>query len=87
MTISYLEHYEASIRFRRSETLVVRPECEEWDGREIEVQAGWPIGDDDARYPGEWAMMVQDPSYPSAWIASGDLVDLRHHPSLAPEGS
>lgn len=69
--------YDATIKIRRSIGLEVMPEVERYDGKRIRVEAYWQIEEDDPRYPGEYAMVVdREYDFPRAWIASGDLVDL-----------
>lgn len=37
----------------------VKPEAEPLDGRELDLQYGWVIEDDDGRYPGEVAWLLR----------------------------
>jgi len=72
------ERYRARVRIRRG-ILPVKPEAEPLDGREVEVEAGWPLMNDgqidETRggiYRDEWAMLLPR-DWPLLWIASGDL--------------
>lgn len=65
------------IKFRRTEKLVVKPEAEALNGREVELMIGWRIEEDDRRYPNEWALITAPGHdralFPLTWIASGDV--------------
>lgn len=71
------------LRVRREGFPPVRPWAEQHDGQVLTLRYGWQIEDDDSRYPGEHAWVLDprdDPGYPAdideeapMWIASGDL--------------
>lgn len=63
------------VRIRRDIGREVRPEAEQTDGNVYRFTPGWTMGEDDP-YPGEIAMIPEDPAYPPDaphWVASGDL--------------
>lgn len=71
------------VAIRRDLGREVRPEAEQTDGRVYLFGYGWMMEDDDP-YPGEVAMIPEDPTYPADaphWIASGDLVALPTAPT------
>lgn len=59
----------------------VKPEAEPLDGRELDLEYGWVIEDDDSRYPGEVAWLLRGdevrrrglPETVPIWLPSGDL--------------
>lgn len=66
------------VAIRRDIGRDVRPGAEQLDGRVFVFIYGWMMEDDDP-YPGEVAMIPDDPTYPVGaphWIASGDLMQI-----------
>ncbi|MBY5821501.1 hypothetical protein [Rhizobium leguminosarum] len=79
--IEAFRKYEGTLKLRRDLGFEVHPEAEPFDGMRFRVRTGWRIEDDDSRYPGEYAMLVDfDQNWPLGFIASGDLVDLQPVP-------
>lgn len=90
MTIERYQTYLCRIRIRPEHNgNKPKPETMTLDGRVVELEAMWPMGEND-RYPGEWAMgrpswkgrALQYGPAPEdflTWIASGDLefIDVR----------
>lgn len=61
---------------RRRIGRLVRANAEQLDGKIFNFEPGYTMDDEDP-YPGECAMIPDDPNYPKDapwWIASGDLV-------------
>lgn len=61
----------------------VRANAEQIDGKTFRFRFGWTMDADDA-YPGETAMLADDPTYPidaPLWIASGDLITIEAQPA------
>lgn len=85
-----LQHhrYEATVRIRRGGEYRAKPIADLVDGRRMRFSAGWSFEEDEQPlYQGEFAM-IPDPAHAEpgmAWIASGDLVDIRPLPGLGPE--
>jgi hypothetical protein len=78
MAIEQHRRYHATVRLRRGDGFVVKPEAESSDGVSAEFFAAWLMTDDDTSlYVGEWAMIPIGDAIPQGWVASGDLVDLR----------
>jgi hypothetical protein len=68
----------AIIRIRRDPKFGgVRPEADEWDGREVIVEFAWEFEPDERaayREAGDVAWLVVEPrEYPLLWLATGDL--------------
>lgn len=76
MTTKY-EYKNFTVRIRRDVPgKLVRPECEQIDGKTYRFLYAWEMDEGD-RYPGEIAWEARDDAYPRdcpVWIASGDLV-------------
>lgn len=69
---SYLKPFRVAIRRDGRE---VRANADQLDGKTFLFRLGWGMDDQDP-YPGERAMVPEDPDYPKdapPWIASGDL--------------
>lgn len=72
--IERYKSYRVRVRIRRGAQWLVKPGVERLDGREIDVEAWWVIGDESGLYEGEWAMGSDSlKPYGITWIASGDL--------------
>lgn len=70
--------YRATVKLRRGDGFVVRPECEEDDGKDVVLSSGWKFEDGEReQYRGEWAMVDNSRQLGVAWIASGDLIDMQ----------
>ena len=67
-----------TVKLRRGNGLIVKPEAEQLDGKTFIFRDGWILEDRDTDlYVGEMAMIPNDFDWPAdapAWIASGDLV-------------
>ena len=74
-----LQLYVATVCLRRDGDNRIKPECETLDGRRFRFRASWRFdADERPQYAGEWAMVpVDHKMFPVAWIASGDLVDIK----------
>ena len=75
------------VRIRRDRGLAVRPEAEELDGQVLEFSYGFRVDEDDPRYAGEEAWLIEKPEYLRNgvpwWIASGDIEWLSPCPPAA----
>jgi len=69
---------EYMVQIRRDIGMTVKPEAEQLDGKVYGFRFGW-VQDDEDRYPGESAMLPNDPNWPEdapVWISSGDLLEV-----------
>ena len=72
-----------TVKIRRTENLVVKPEAEAIDQKTYKFIEGWKISKEDSSiYVGEVAMIPHDENYPiegPVWISSGDLIYTQGH--------
>lgn len=75
--IDVSRRYLGTVKLRRGPGWPVKPECEGLEGTRAVFIPAWRISaEDHSLYAGEWAMLTPD-GWPTVWLASGDLTDIK----------
>ena len=78
MLIEVGRRYMATVKLRGGAWWLVEPVREAIDGWTGIFTAGWTLSaDDSSTLTGEIAMVPARSDFPAAWVASGDLIDVR----------